>query len=197
MGMLLIIIGAVLIAMCLLLMIVNPIVGVLGIAAGVGAIIYGRRYRKQQKDEKQEINSFIEENEKISQFQVAGFDYYQDQLKPLLITENDDYKLSGKRFIEDVGEKTYEYYTEWYDAELRDEPENEFDPKAIAVYVEDEKIGYVARKDQDEIRTLDIEKTEVEIYGGRYKDIESEYGDDWEVVKGETPYKATLYIKSR
>lgn len=198
MGTLLSVIGIILIAMSLLLLIVTPL-GIVGIAAGVGAFLYGRRYKKQKKAEQKKteeyVKQFTDELERTQEFHVAGYDYYQNELKELLGTPNEDYTLTDKTFVENIDSKTYEYDTEWYDAELMDEPENEFDSGAIAVYVHGVKIGYVARKDQKAVRDIEAENIEVEIYGGRYKDIE--WDDDWHIIKGETPYKARLYIRSR
>lgn len=199
MGVVLSVIGIALVVMSLLLLIVYPVAGIIGIAAGIGAFIYGRKYSKQKKTESQQTVDYVNnENERLEEFFVAGFDHYQDELSSLMVTRNDDYRLSNKTFIEDVGERTYEYYPEWYDAELIHEPENEFDSNAISVNVQDMKIGYIARKDQDRLKALDPEKVEAEIYGGNYKEIDyGEYGDECTVVKDATPYKATVYVRSR
>lgn len=124
---------------------------------------------------------------------VVGFDFKQDELKSLLECENEDYTLSKKDFLENVAERAYQYEIEYYPAEIVHE-ENEHDPNALAVYVEDVHIGYIARKDQKKIDFDQIASAEVEIYGGKYKEVD--YNDYEEtIVKGETPYKARIYIK--
>lgn len=127
---------------------------------------------------------------------VAGFDFRQKELKSLLTEENDDYSLPKKAFLEEVAERTYQYYTETYPATLVPEPDNEYDPNAIAVYVDDLHIGYIQKKDQNQVDLDQIESVEAEIYGGKYKDIDfSDYEE--ELVKGETPYKAKLIITKK
>lgn len=125
---------------------------------------------------------------------VAGFDFKQEELKSLLTEENYEYALPKDEFMVDVGQKAYEYETAYYPAELVPEPDNEYDPNAIAVYVDDIHIGYVARKDQAAIDYDAIVTVVVEIYGGKYKDV------DWadnKVVTGKTPYKAMLLIETQ
>ena len=175
----LLILGAILIVLSLILMLAQPIIGVLGIIFGVVLIIASRKKKKEEPKEEFVIPD-------VHTFLVAGFDHYQEELASLMKEKNQ---------TEETG-RVYEYEIEWLDAELKDEPENEFDPNAIAVYALEKdyleskavKIGYVRKKDQDEVNRLRPCKSEVEIYGGKY----TEDGE-----QGETPYKANLYLESR
>lgn len=194
----LLITGIILTGMSLLLLIVMPVAGILGIAFGVFLIVWSRKYKKPKKEEvKEEIKD-------VHTFMVAGYDHHQSELASLLKEPNDGYSLSGKAFAEEY-DRVYEYATEWLDAQLTDEPENEFDENAIAVYAvsndyldnEAVKIGYIRRRDQDAVNKLRPCKAEVEIYGGKYKEAEyDDYGEFEKVISGETPYKADLYIES-
>lgn len=196
MGTILIIIGIALIVMSLLLMIVMPVGGILGVLAGVGAVIYGRKYKKEKKTETEVAVESL--NADIEEFKVAGYDYRQDELEQLFETLNEDYALPPKRFAEEVIDRVYEFETEWKDASIVREPENEYDPNAIAVYVDDVKIGYIQKKDQARFNELHPVSIEVELYGGRYKEpVFDDYGDFEKTETGETPYKATLYIRSQ
>lgn len=124
---------------------------------------------------------------------VAGFDFYQDELKELLYDENYEYTLSPKDFKEEVFQRTYQYLTEYYPAKIVPEPENEHDPNALAVFVEGVRIGYIPRKDQNKVNAFDTDTIEAEIYGGKYKELD----EDDKIITGETPYKALLHFKSK
>ena len=199
MGVLLTVIGIVLIAMSLLLMLAKPIGGIIGILAGVAAIVYGRKYSKRKKTEHDYVQQIINETQ-TDEFKVAGYDYRQDELAQLLDTPNEEYMLSKKQFAEEVIDRVYQFETEWYNARLEDEPDNEYDPNAIAVYADDVKIGYIQRKDQAQVNKLrpNAISMEVEIYGGQYKEPTYDTFGEFESIRtGETPYKATLYIRSQ
>ena len=198
MGVLLIVVGIALIILSALLMLAKPVLGGIGVIIGILAVLYGRKTKNQPKKTKKELKTEIKES-KV--FTVAGFDYYQNELKSLMKEPTYEYSLSDKQFKEEVFGRAYEYELEWYDAHLVPEPENEFDENAIAVYAIDKdplekrdiKIGYVARKDQQAITDG---KCEVEIYGGKYKELEVDEWENEKIIKGETPYKARLYIEN-
>lgn len=185
MGKILIVLGCIIIIMGLVLTLALPVAGILAVLFGVASIIYGKKLKPKKEDPEEEMT--ITPMEK---FPVAGFDYYQEELKEFLTEPNLDYNST------DI-DKEYEFYTEWLTAELKDEPENEFDSGAIAVYVQGVKIGYVAKKDQQRVRDLGASECDVEIYGGRFhKAVFDEYGEFEKMESGESPYKAMLYIKS-
>lgn len=149
-------------------------------------ILHGYGYlMKSQTDVHQEESDTIE-------LFISGYDFKQDELKSLLEYENDEYTLSKKDFLETVADRVYQFDTEYLPATIVHE-DNEHDPNALAVYVDGLHIGYIARKDQKKVNLGNIAAAEVEIYGGKYKEINF---DDYEetIVKGETPYKARLII---
>ena len=194
MGVLLIVLGIVIIIMSLLLLIVKPIFGVLGVAFGAWAILFGRKHRKEQQTVTEQIERTKQTD--IHEFKVAGFDYRQAELEQLFETPNEDYLLNGKTFAEEVFDRAYQFETEWKPARIVYEPENEYDPNAIAVYADDVKIGYIQKKDQTRFNNLPPGEMEVELYGGRYKEpIYDDYGEFEKIEKGETPYKAMLYVR--
>lgn len=194
MGTLIMILSVVLVVMSLLLLIAVPVGGIIGIAIGVVLFLYGRKYNKEKKEVAEQIEKTTRTD--IHEFKIAGFDYRQDELEQLFETPNDDYLLNGKAFAEEVLDKAYEFLTEWKSARIVYEPENEYDPNAIAVYVGETKIGYIQKKDQTRFNNLPPGEMEVELYGGRYKEaVYDDYGEFEKIEKGETPYKAMLYVK--
>ena len=177
-------------------MIAKPVGGIIGVAVGVLLFLYGRKYNKEKKERAEQIQHTEEVD--INEFKVAGYNYRQDELEQLFEMQNDDYLLTGKAFAEEVFDRVYEYLPEWKPARLIPEPDNEYDSNAIAIYVDDVKIGYVQKKDQLRVNELSSGEIEVELYGGRYKEpVYDDYGEFEKIEQGETPYKATLYIKSR
>lgn len=137
-----------------------------------------------------EVPEVVETPTEMIEIKVAGFDFYQNELKELLTMPNEDYSLSAKAFREEVFDRCYQFDTEWLSAEIVPEPENEFDPNALAVYVDGVRIGYVPRKDQAKVNSVTPTSVDVEIYGGKFKDLD----EDDNIIKGETPYKANLYL---
>lgn len=91
------------------------------------------------------------------------------------------------------GEKVYFYEAGYFPAELRPEPDNEFDANAIAVYAHGVKVGYIKKDKCKRVKSLldsgRIRKTEIEIEGGKYKYI-SESG----IERGTDDYKGELSI---
>lgn len=181
--------GIVCIVLALLLFLIGSVVGgiILLIIGAINLLLYFRQKNAPKKAE----SDFVSEYTKFDDFEffVAGCDYNQEALSKLLTMKNEEYLLPKSKFLEEVFERCYQFDIEYAPAQLVDEPENEYDPNAIAVFVHDERIGYVAKKDQATVKSFDIDHAEVEIYGGKYKEPD---GD--EIIKGETPYKAKLHI---
>ena len=73
MGTILMILGIALIVMGLILMLAVPVGGILGVLAGIAAVIYGRKYNKEKKTEKEIVVESM--NTDIEEFKVAGYDY--------------------------------------------------------------------------------------------------------------------------
>lgn len=119
---------------------------------------------------------------------VVGAFKFQDELDGFMIVENEDYSLSKKEMIEQGLEdvRIYEYERQYYKAKLIPEPENEFDKNAIAVYIENTKIGYVKRDDQNALSGLS--EINCEIFGGKYKIVEDE-----SLHKSSSEYGVVMY----
>lgn len=109
----------------------------------------------------------------------------QDIIPQYLYRPNEDY------LEEYVDDRVYEFENEWVEARLIDQDDD------IAVYADEDHIGYVMKKDRSDIDRLRpwVENIEVELYGGRYK---TPVYDDFALQKraksGENKYHATLYI---
>ena len=189
------IIGIICIVVALLMFLIKSIgAGIVLLLLGLlNLFLYYRQKYKKPEPEHHEPD-YVHEMQQYAMhdFRVAGFDYNQEILADLLEDENEDYKLPKSKFLDEVFERCYQYDVEFYPAELVDEPDNEYDPNAIAVYVEDERIGYIAKRDQEAVRALDPDRIEAEIYGGKYKEP-----DDDEILTGSTPYKAMLHIYTK
>lgn len=189
------IIGIICILVALLMLLIKSIgAGIVLLLLGLlNLFLYYRQKHKKPAQEHQTTDYVPEALQYDSHdFHVSGFDYYQDALSEFLEDENEDYKLPKSQFLEEVFERCYQYDVEYYPADLVDEPENEYDPNAIAVYVEGERIGYIAKRDQAAVKALDPDRIEAEIYGGKYKEP-----DDEEILTGSTPYKAMLHIYTK
>ena len=189
------IIGIICIVIALLMFLIKSIgAGIVLLLLGLLNLFLYYRQKHKKPEQEHQAADFVHEMQQYAMhdFRVAGFDYNQDVLADLLEDENEDYKLPKSKFLEEVFERCYQYDVEFYPAELVDEPDNEYDPNAIAVYVEDERIGYIAKRDQAAVRALDPDRIEAEIYGGKYKEP-----DDDEILTGSTPYKAMLHIYTK
>lgn len=194
-----IILSIVLIILGLLLAIVSPVAGIAAIALGVIGIVYFRKYKKKTPAEKAAatetpapappVKKSIKED-----FFVVGMDYYKKAIESIL-SENLIFDFSKRELIEEgwEGEKVYFYDTGYFSAELVPEPENEFDPNAIAVYTQGVKVGYIKKTKCKQVKGyMDsgrIRKVDIEIVGGKYKYI-SESG----IERGTDDYKGELSI---
>lgn len=109
---------------------------------------------------------------------AAGISYRTDAVLSLGV-ENDEYTYNKKQIIEEglEDEKLWEYHFPPYDVEFVFEPDNEYDPNAIAIYVEGEQIGYVERELTSHVRDLiesgKLKSAYCQIVGGKYKIYDS------------------------
>lgn len=151
------------------------------------------------KSSEQSLQVNTPNNEKVGsiyKFKIAGMQYYKDEIENIG-EYNSIYDLTKKELQEDFDEeKIYEYYFDNKECRLVEEPDNEFDPNAVAVYVRKYKIGYIRKGACSRVKNLlksqGFEKTEVEIYGGKYKYV-SEDG----IEKDDDGYrgKVSIYIR--
>ena len=176
----------------LLLCVAEPIMGIVFIVIGI-AIFFLSGRKKPEPAQPEPVDISVQERH-AKYITLAGFDYYQNELSSLLDEPNEEYSYSTKKMAEEFLGRVYQYETAYKFAQLVPEPENEFDANAIAVYVDDMKIGYIPKKNQADV--AGIEFGEVEIYGGKYKEVNDDgYGPEMET--GETPYKAELSVEMK
>ncbi|MGA3853996.1 hypothetical protein [Bacillus pumilus] len=140
-------------------------------------------------------------------FNVAGVSYYQKEIKKAIAQEKDNYnfeeKYNGMTNTE-ILEYTYdepiflhqdEFFSDCY---LQLEEDNEHDPQAIAVYVNDLKVGHVSLKDYKKGKEFIFRylkdgishPVSSRLYGGKYKINR----DDIKVDTGEFTYKIECQI---
>jgi hypothetical protein len=116
----------------------------------------------------------------IAYFDIAGLYYHRRQIKELC-RDNPDYSRSQAELIEDemVDCDIPRYLFDQQDAELVPEPENPADPDAIRIDVSGKTVGYIKRRETDEIRTLlmhqQIGNISCEITGGPSRILYSGY----------------------
>lgn len=145
-------------------------------------------------------------------FRLTGMNHYEDNIRPYG-DKNCDYSLSKSELLDKYYEGDiiwqYEFDTSKSDSatntetnlyEIVPEPDNEFDPNAVAVYFHGEKIGYIKKGKCTRIKKLlkskDFKRSYLEITGGKYKKIKYDYDDDkYFVETGETNgYSGVLTI---
>ncbi|MDO7346566.1 HIRAN domain-containing protein [Bacillus stercoris] len=141
-------------------------------------------------------------------FKVAGTSHYQKDIKKAIKTEVEnsfffDEKYDGmtnKEILESTfDEPIFVYHNALFsNCELRLEENNEYDPEAIAVYVNDFKVGHVPRKNfqegkkyiYDQLKSGIRHPISASLYGGKYKVNR----DDTKIETGETDYKIECQI---
>ncbi|MCY9177518.1 HIRAN domain-containing protein [Bacillus inaquosorum] len=155
----------------------------------------------------EEKNAFFE----YINFKVAGTSHYQSDIKKAIKLEADsiffDEKYDGmtnKEILESTfDEPIFIHHNAIFsNCDLRLEEDNEYDPEAIAVYVNNFKVGHVPRKNFKEGKKYiyDLLKSDIRypatasLYGGKYKINR----DDTSIKMGETDYKieCQLVIKT-
>ena len=140
---------------------------------------------KEPEEQKQPMDQTHKPTHKIQShnFNIAGLYHYENDIINCVIDTNYYYDLNKQELIDEVGEdeRIYEYDFESDKVELKDEPNNEYDPKAIAIYVDGIKIGYVKKGSTSRVRNLlkkDVTSIWIRIAGGKYKILEYDYDED-------------------
>lgn len=140
---------------------------------------------KEPEEQKLPMDQIHKSTHKIQShnFNIAGLYHYENDIINSLIDTNYYYDLNKQELIDEVGEdeRVYEYDFESDKVELKDEPNNEYDPKAIAIYVDGIKIGYVKKGSTSRVRNLlkkDVTSIWIRIAGGKYKILEYDYDED-------------------
>lgn len=148
-------------------------------------------------EEVQELEEKASKPREMIETRVKGISYRENVVKNLL-DEDSDYSMTSRE-IREAGledERIYKYIATVCDAKLIKEPENKEDPNAVAVYVYDEKIGYIGRGLAKKVGQLidqdKVELVEATIQGGPYKIL-----TDDGIEKGEINFgcELTIYIK--
>lgn len=134
---------------------------------------------------------------KTEHFKVAGVTQYTKAF--LAIGEkNDDYDISNAEIKQEYGDGDRIFQYEFLPAkvELIPEPENEYDPNAVMVVVDGEKIGYIKKGNCTHVKNLlaqEDARVRVELGGGKYKDV-LEDDDRLTVERDEMPFWARVSI---
>lgn len=144
---------------------------------------------------------------KTERHKIAGTSFRQKDIESLG-DENSFYTLTKKELIEfdmiDQNIYALEFSPEC--VELIEEPENEYDPNAVKVVVDDVNIGYIKKGSCAHIKKMIREKRIIEItaeiHGGKYKCISSDYDlvENKEIFKtenGKTDFYASIYITAK
>lgn len=210
MKIILIVLGAILTAMCLLLTLAMPVAGIIGVLAGIGFIVWGIKYKKPEQAEVSSV-SYQEEIKKTDRHTilVAGFDHHQKALRSLLTEPNWEYSQTKKEIVEscDLEDRIYEYEPATYPLHLESEPDNEYDQNAVKVFAGETFIGYLPRGSFPEVAEysdIDGVQIHVEVFGGKYKYIEHDYEADYlgtyedkymKVVAEDSPVKAIIVFE--
>ncbi|WP_373893187.1 hypothetical protein [Virgibacillus sp. CBA3643] len=152
------------------------------------------------KEEKYGIFEYID-------FKIAGTSFYQKAIKKAIQQEKEndiffDEKYDGmtnKEILEETyDEPIFEYSDSLFsNCSLQLEPDNEYDSKAIAVYIDSFKVGHIPKKNFSEGKEYIYDQLtgglknnqkfnfSVSLRGGKYKINR----DDGKVDNGESDYK--------
>ena len=157
---------------------VTPVAGIIFIILGVLIFIW----QKKKKPSKAAVSTVAEpeELEKDREtHKVAGITHYTKNVLSLG-TRNPqyDYKIADIKADGLEGDEIYEYDFYPMSATLVPEPENKYDPNAIAVYVDGKIIGYIKAESTAHVKNLmeenRIRSITCNIVGGSYKKYDPE-----------------------
>lgn len=147
---------------------------------------------KDSTEEKHKSNS------KTFVFPVAGLFYRQDDFVDSLLLENPDYEMSKSEIIDSCleEEKIYKYDVFYGLADLVPEPDNQYDPNAIKIIVDNIHIGYVPAKYTKNVFNIlnnnKIGSISCEIFGGPYKIL---FDEDSSIQKESAGFKSNICIE--
>jgi len=114
-------------------------------------------------------------------FKAAGVNYYSESINKLAYS-NPDWKLSAKQIINNgkVEKKIFRYNYVNKPTVLKEEPDNENDPNAVAIYIAGELVGYISRDYNVHVKDIlhnhEIKSISGFIGGGEYKIVTAEGG---------------------
>lgn len=140
----------------------------------------------------------IKQRTKMETHKVAGTSFRREAFESIGIP-NSDYDMSASEAIEDYdyGDRIYEYVFYAHPA-LVPEPDNPHDPNAIRVEADGVHIGYIKAGSTAHIRKLmetdRIKSMDIEIGGGRYKQLEENDDERPVLSRDRSEYWARLTI---
>lgn len=137
-------------------------------------------------------------------YNIAGTSYRQKQIKELG-EENLDYGMSKAEIVEYFmyDEKIYQLSFSPDSVVLEEEPDNEHDPNAIKVLIDNVHVGYIKKENCLHVKNLinecKIKSISADVHGGKYKIVNSDYDfnkdkDIYELEKGETDFFVSIDI---
>lgn len=129
------------------------------------------------------VESDIKTKPSKEHHKIAGTSYRQNEIKSLG-SENFEYQMSKSEII-DCGMEDTKIFELEFDAnrvELIEEPDNEYDPKAVKVVIDGAHVGYIKKGSCSRIKKLlkddKIASISANIFGGKYKLVYSDYDYD-------------------
>lgn len=140
---------------------------------------------------------------KKERFHVTGTQYYQDDFIEKLGELDDEYndKASDIKESHFDGDRIYQYYFGGLKADLIPEPENEHDRNAVKVMVNGIQVGHIKKGSCSHVKNLmaspDFAGIDVEIKGGKYKEIHEDDDGKLHIERGEDPFFINIDILSR
>lgn len=136
-------------------------------------------------------------------YKVAGVSFYEDNIMSLAMRSS-EYTMSKRELIDEglTDERVWEY--EFYPdkVEIVPEPDNPEDPKALKVLVDGVHVGYIKKGSCARMRRLldgdRIHRIDVEMGGGRYKYVETDYTESgketYTMDRGDVPLYVHLTV---
>lgn len=134
---------------------------------------------------------------KSERVHVRGVDNYRGNILKLA-HENPDYDLTKSELAESFLDERVWRYDFNVSAALVPEPDNEYDPNAIMVQANGLCVGYVPKGSTAHIRKLmdggRIKSMDLDIGGGKYKEVCEDDDGKYEMDRGERPFSAVLEL---
>lgn len=164
--------------MALPMMLLQPVIGAIMLIFAVLGIWKGNKMFEKKKEPAQaEMQPEPVGNQKT--IKVAGISQYMDAVM-VFAHENEEYEYTKKQIIKEEMEDEEIPEYNFYDQPVRFvyEPGNEYDSNAIAIYINELKIGYVPKEHISFIRNIvdsgRLVNAVCEFVGGNYKKYDSD-----------------------
>lgn len=155
-------------------------------------------------DEPKKTGFVMPDHDDDYDFKVSGTSFRKENFYNIL-SEDYYWDMTKKELVElgMIDEPIYRYENGGGEAKLIPEPDNQYDPNAIAVYVDDTHVGYVPSKKCAKVKRLLDSGTVVyifaEIYGGPFKIIRENDDGKYTISKKDHDFgvQVTLLIKNK